>query len=286
MGSWIIIKVLVTGVKGQLGFDIVNLLNSQNVEAKGVDLEDFDLTDSVAVKDYVKNYSPDVIVHCAAYTAVDKAEEDKDLCYKVNVDGTQHLVDVAKELDCKFVYFSTDYVFEGNGQKEYEIDEKINPINHYGYTKYLGEKAVVDNLSKYFICRISWVFGENGNNFIKTMLRLAQTYPKLTVVSDQVGSPTYTKDVAVVVCDMIKTAKYGTYHVTNESFCSWYEFALEIFKQANIDIEVAPVPSSEYKTLATRPSNSRLSKKSLTENGFNKLPTWQDAISRYLKNIL
>ncbi len=279
-------KVLVTGVKGQLGFDILNLLNEQGVTAKGVDIDDFDLTDEKSVRDYVLNYAPDTIIHCAAYTAVDRAEDEKELCEKVNYNGTKNLVDVAKELDAKFVYFSTDYVFEGTGTTPFEVDEPANPINHYGYTKWLGEKAIRENLDKYFICRISWVFGENGKNFIKTMLNLAETHDKLTVVDDQIGSPTYCKDVAKLVCEMIKTEKYGTYHVTNEGFCSWYEFAVEIFKQAGKNIDVTPVDSSKYPAKAARPKNSRMSKAALTENGFEHLPTWQDALSRYLKNTL
>ncbi len=281
-----IIKVLVPGVKGQLGFDVVNTLTDLGIECKGVDVDDFDLTDEVASKDYALNYAPDVIVHCAAYTAVDKAEDDKETCEKVNVNGTRALAQAAKELDAKFFYISTDYVFEGVGDCAFEVDDAKNPINHYGYTKHQGEKQVEEILSKYFILRVTWTFGENGNNFVKTMLRLAQTHNKLTVVNDQVGSPTYTKDVAKTIGEMINTEKYGVYHVTNEGFCTWYEFAKEIFAKANLPIEVSPVTSAEYKTAAARPHNSILSKKSLSENGFSLLPTWQDGLSRFLENIL
>ncbi len=278
-------KVLVTGFNGQLGYDIVNLLKSQNVECVGVDINDFDLTDEKSVRDYVLNYNPNVIVHCAAYTAVDKAEDDRELCYKVNVDGTRYLAKVAKELDAKFVYFSTDYVFPGTGTQMYKEDDQTGPTNQYGITKLKGEEAVKELLEKYFICRISWVFGENGNNFIKTMLRLSETRDKLTVVNDQIGSPTYCKDVAKLVCEMIKTEKYGTYHVTNEGLCSWYEFACEIFKQAGRNITVEPVDSTAFPVKAERPKNSRMSKDKLEENGFERLPTWQDALGRFLKNI-
>lgn len=278
-------KVLVTGVKGQLGFDIVNLLNEQGVECRGVDIDDFDLTDAQAVSSYVMEYVPDVVIHCAAFTAVERAEEDRDLCYKVNVDGTQNLADAAKALDAKFVYFSTDYVFPGTGTHAYEPDDQTGPTNQYGLTKLLGEEAVRKTLEKYFICRISWVFGENGNNFIKTMLKLSETRDKLTVVADQIGSPTYCKDVAALVCKMITTERYGTYHVTNEGFCSWYDFACEIFKQAGIPMEVEPVDSSAYPAKVERPKNSRMSKQKLLDNGFELLPTWQDALGRFLKNV-
>lgn len=278
-------KVLVTGYNGQLGFDIVNLLKEKNVQCVGVDVNDFDLTDEDKVRDYVLNYNPDTIIHCAAYTAVDKAEDEKELCYKVNVKGTEYLAKIAKELDAKFVYFSTDYVFEGTGEVEYKENDKTSPNNQYGITKLQGEEAVIKLLKKYFICRISWVFGENGNNFIKTMLKLAKTKDKLTVVNDQVGSPTYCKDVAKLVCEMINTTKYGIYHVTNEGFCSWYEFACEIFKQANVDIKVEPVDSTAFPVKAQRPKNSRMSKDKLEQSGFERLPTWQNALSRFLKNI-
>lgn len=278
-------KVLVTGVKGQLGFDIVNLLEKQNVPCKGVDIDDFDLTDPTATYDYVMAYQPDVIVHCAAFTAVERAEEEKELCERVNYQGTENLLKAAKELDAKFVYFSTDYVFPGTGEHAYETEDPTGPTNQYGITKLMGEHAVTRSLSRYFICRISWVFGENGANFIKTMLRLAETRKELNVVDDQIGSPTYCKDVAKLTCEMITTEKYGVYHVTNEGFCSWYEFAKEIFRQANLDMKVNPVDSASYPTKVERPKNSRLSKRSLTENGFSLLPTWQDALARFLNNV-
>lgn len=278
-------KVLVTGYNGQLGFEIVNLLKEQNVECVGVDINNFDLTNEKSVNDYVLNYSPDIIIHCAAYTAVDRAEDEKELCYKVNVDGTKYMAQAAKELDAKFVYFSTDYVFPGTGVQEYKEDDVTGPTNQYGITKLQGEEVVKELLSKYFICRISWVFGENGNNFIKTMLKLAETRDKLTVVDDQIGSPTYCKDVAKLTCEMIRTEKYGVYHVTNEGFCSWYDFACEIFKQAGKEIKVEPVDSAAFPVKAERPKNSRMSKDKLEQSGFDRLPTWQDALSRYLKNI-
>lgn len=278
-------KVLVTGVKGQLGFDIVNLLTEQGVPCRGVDIEDFDLTDKSAVNVYVTAYAPDTIIHCAAFTAVDRAQDEIELCHKVNVDGTKNMVEVAKTLGAKFVYFSTDYVFPGVGTTEYKEDDKTGPTNQYGISKLLGENAVTENLTDYFIFRISWVFGENGNNFIKTMLKLSQTHDKLTVVADQIGSPTYCKDVATLVCDCIRTDKFGTYHLTNEGLCSWYDFACEIFKLAHKNVEVTPVSSSEYPVKAVRPLNSRLSKNKLTSSGFDRLPTWQNALARYLKNV-
>lgn len=279
-------KVLVTGVRGQLGFEVVNQLQQQQVVCCGIDVQEVDLTDDKAVKAYVLDYQPDIIVHCAAYTAVDKAEEETELCEKVNFGGTKSLVEAAKQLDAKFMYISTDYVFPGDGQRPYEVDDPTGPISQYGKTKWMGEQVVRQQLTKYFICRVSWTFGENGANFVKTMLRLAKTNPKISVVNDQIGSPTYCKDIAKLVCDMIMTDKYGTYHVTNEGFCSWYDFAVEIFQQAGIDVTVVPVDSSQFPTKAVRPKNSRMSKQALSDNGFERLPTWQDALGRFLKNII
>ena len=279
-------KVLVTGFNGQLGFDVVKELKSRNIECIGITREDFSLTDTEKMQAFVREYKPDVVVHCAAYTAVDKAEDEQDLCDEVNHLATENLAKVCKELDAKMIYISTDYVFSGSGESFYEVDDKKAPQNVYGKSKLNGELAVQAILEKYFIVRISWVFGSNGKNFIKTMLNLAKTHDKLTVVNDQIGSPTYTVDLAKLLCDMSVSDKYGVYHATNEGICSWYDFACEIFKQANIDITVEPVPSSAFPTKAKRPLNSRLSKNSLDQAGFSRLPSWQDALCRYLNNIL
>ena len=278
-------KVLVTGVKGQLGYDVVNELTKRGHIAIGTDIEEMDITDAGSVDKVIKESAPDAVVHCAAYTAVDAAEDNVDLCRKINAEGTQNIANVCKELDIKMVYISTDYVFDGEGERPWEPDDNRTPLNVYGQTKYEGELAVENTLEKFFIVRIAWVFGVNGKNFIKTMLNLGKTRDSLTVVNDQFGSPTYTYDLAKLLVDMVETDKYGIYHATNEGICTWYEFACEIFKQAGMDIKVSPVLASEYPAKAKRPSNSRMSKEKLTENGFEKLPTWQDALSRYLKEI-
>ncbi|MCM8901624.1 dTDP-4-dehydrorhamnose reductase [Caldicoprobacter algeriensis] len=276
-------EVLVTGARGQLGYDVVERLKELNIEHIGVDKEEFDLTDEKETKEFIKSYKPDVVVHCAAYTAVDKAEDEKELCHAVNVLGTRYVAEACKEIDAKMLYISTDYVFDGEKEGPYEVDDQPNPINYYGLTKYLGERKVQNILQKYFIVRISWVFGKNGSNFVKTMLRLGQERKEVRVVCDQVGSPTYTYDLARLLCEMIQTDKYGIYHATNEGYCSWYEFACEIFKTAGMDVKVIPIKSNEYPTKAKRPANSRLSKKRLELMGFNLLPHWRDALERYIK---
>lgn len=278
-------KILVTGVKGQLGFDVVNELELRGHEAIGVDIEEMDITDANSVNTVIREAKVDAVIHCAAYTAVDAAEDNADICRKVNALGTEHIAKVCKELDIKMIYISTDYVFDGNGERPWEPDDERDPLNVYGQTKYEGELAVQNNLDKYFIVRIAWVFGVNGKNFIKTMLNLGKTHDSLTVVSDQVGSPTYTFDLAVLLVDMVETEKYGVYHATNEGLCSWYEFACEIFKQAGMDVKVTPVDSSAYPAKAKRPSNSRMSKDKLEANGFKRLPAWEDALKRYLNVI-
>ena len=278
-------KVLVTGVKGQLGYDVVNELEKRGHIAIGTDIEEMDITDKESVTSVIKENAPDAVIHCAAYTAVDAAEDNEVLCRKINADGTQNIADVCKELDSKMIYISTDYVFDGEGERPWEPEDERTPLNVYGQTKYEGELAVQNTLDKYFIVRIAWVFGVNGKNFIKTMLNLGKTRDSLTVVNDQFGSPTYTYDLAKLLVDMVETEKYGIYHATNEGICTWYEFACEIFKQAGMNVKVSPVSASEYPAKAKRPSNSRMSKEKLTNNGFEKLPTWQDALSRYLKEI-
>ena len=278
-------KVLVTGVKGQLGYDVVNELTKRGIEAVGVDIQDMDITDATSVEKVIGEAAPDAVIHCAAYTAVDAAEDNVELCRRVNADGTQNIANVCKKLDCKMIYISTDYVFDGEGTRAWEPDDERHPLNVYGQTKYEGELAVQNTLEKYFIVRISWVFGVNGKNFIKTMLNLGKTHDHLTVVNDQFGSPTYTYDLARLLVDMVLTDKYGIYHATNEGICNWYEFACEIFRKAGMNVDVAHVPASEYPTKAKRTENSRMSKEKLTENGFERLPSWQDALERYLPQI-
>ena len=278
-------KVLVTGYKGQLGYDVVRELTARNIECKGVDIEDFDITDAEKTSDYIKGYAPDVVVHCSAYTAVDKAEDNIDICTAVNVKGPENIAKVCEEIGCKLVYFSTDYVFPGDGEKFYEVDDPTGPLGAYGKTKLGGELAVTGNCSKYFIIRISWVFGINGNNFVKTMLRVGKDRDEVSVVCDQIGSPTYTVDLAKLICDILITDKYGIYHATNENVCSWADFTEEIYRQAGYDTKVRRVTTEEYGAKAPRPKNSRMSKKSLDEKGFNRLPTWQDALARYLEEL-
>lgn len=279
-------KVLVTGVKGQLGFDVCRELDKRSIENKGIDRDDCDITDEQAVLSYIKNYAPDVVVHCAAYTAVDRAEDEKEICYNVNVKGTEYIARACKEIDAKMVYISTDYVFEGTGDKAYEVQDNTAPDNTYGITKYQGEEAVRKILSKYFIIRISWVFGINGNNFINTMMKLGESRSELNVVADQIGSPTYTYDTAPLICDMIATEKYGTYHATNEGYCSWADLAEYIFSVTGQKVLVHHIKSEEYPTKASRPKNSRLSKASLDNAGFKRLPDWQDAVKRYINEKL
>ncbi|MCI9502251.1 MAG: dTDP-4-dehydrorhamnose reductase [Hungatella sp.] len=277
-------KIFVTGVKGQLGFDVVNELEKRGHDAVGVDIQDMNITDKAAVKKKITESSPDGVIHCAAYTAVDAAEDNEELCRQVNAKGTEHIVSVCRDLGCKLMYISTDYVFNGQGTRPWEPDDEREPLNVYGQTKYEGELAV-ETLEKYFIVRIAWVFGVNGKNFIKTMLNLGKTRDSLTVVDDQIGSPTYTYDLARLLVDMIETEKYGRYHATNEGLCTWYEFAREIFKQAGIQVNVTPVTSDQYPAKAKRPMNSRMDKSKLTEKGFQPLPPWQDALRRYLEAI-
>lgn len=279
-------KVLVTGVKGQLGFDVCLELDKRHIENKGIDRDDCDITDETAVLNYIKSYAPDVVVHCAAYTAVDRAEDEKEICYNVNVKGTEYIARACKEIDAKMVYISTDYVFEGVGETAYEIDDKAAPDNTYGITKYQGEEEVRKILNKYFIIRISWVFGINGNNFINTMMKLGESRSELNVVADQIGSPTYTYDTAPLICDMIATEKYGTYHATNEGYCSWADLAEYIFSVTGQKVLVHHIKSEEYPTKASRPKNSRLSKSSLDKAGFKRLPDWQDAVKRYIDEKL
>lgn len=281
-------KLLVTGYKGQLGFDVVNEAKARGLEAVGVDIDEMDITNAKQVNEVIKAGDYDAVVHCAAWTAVDKAEEPELLnkVRAVNATGTQNIVNVCKELDIPVMYFSTDYVFDGQGTTPWNEYDERHPLNVYGQTKYEGELAV-ETYPKHFIIRIAWVFGKNGNNFIKTMLRLGKERGAVSVVNDQIGNPTYTFDLAKLVVDMIQTDKYGTYHATNSGdFISWYDFACEIFKQAGMnEVQVTPVDSTAFPAKAIRPKNSRMNQTELDKNGFNRLPAWQDALSRYLKEI-
>ncbi len=301
-------KVLVTGVAGQLGYDVMNELAKRNYEAVGSDVApqysgmveaskvsempyvQMDITDEKIVEECIEKVKPDVVIHCAAWTAVDMAEDDDkiDKVRAVNAGGTRNIANVCKKLGCKMVYISTDYVFDGQGTAAWEPDCKdYKPMNVYGQTKLEGELAVAELLERYFIVRIAWVFGKNGKNFIKTMLNVGKTHDTVRVVNDQIGTPTYTYDLARLLVDMIETEKYGYYHVTNEGgYISWYDFTCEIYRQAGYDTKVIPVSTEEYGlSKAARPYNSRLSKSKLIENGFTPLPTWQDALARYLKEI-
>ena len=274
-------KVLVTGAKGQLGTDLMNELAKRGIEGIGVDVEEMDITDAEACRRVIKASGADAVIHCAAYTAVDAAEDNVELCRRINGEGTRNVAQACKEADVKLMYISTDYVFDGQGTRPWEPDDERHPLNVYGQTKYEGELAVEELSDKYFIVRIAWVFGVAGKNFIKTMLRLGKERGAVSVVDDQVGSPTYTYDLARLLVDMIQTDKYGRYHATNEGLCSWYEFAKEIFRQAGMDVPVTPVSSDAFPAKATRPSNSRLNKDKLSENGFERLPAWQDALGRF-----
>lgn len=278
-------KILVTGVTGQLGYDVMKMLEAREIECRGVGRKEFDLTDGKSTVDYITEYRPDAVIHCAAYTAVDKAEDEPELCRKVNVEGTRWIARACREIGAKMLYLSTDYVFPGTGEAAYEVDDPKGPQGVYGKTKLGGEKTVKELLERYFIVRISWVFGKNGKNFVRTMLRLAKEHDEVRVVDDQIGSPTYTADLAPLLCDMIATEQYGTYHATNEGTCSWAEFAAEIFRQAGCSTKVTAIPSSEYPAKAKRPLNSRMSKKSLDKGGFYRLPKWQDALKQYLQEI-
>ena len=279
-------KVLVTGVKGQLGYDVVRELQKRGHEAVGVDIDEMDITDAAAVERVMTEVQPDAVIHCSAYTAVDRAEEDTEICRRVNVDGTENIAKICKKLDCKMLYLSTDYIFSGDGERPWELDDEASPLNAYGQSKYDGELALKKYVEKYFIVRISWVFGINGNNFIKTMLRLGRENGAVKVVDDQIGSPTYTYDLARLLVDMIESDRYGAYHATNEGICSWYEFAKEIFRAAGMDnVSVTPVKSGEFPVKAKRPKNSRMSKEKLVTNGFSLLPAWQDAVARYIKEL-
>lgn len=279
-------KILVTGYTGQLGYDVFQEGSKRGFEMVGLGSKDLDITQKHLVNQSVKEILPDAIIHCAAYTSVDKAEDDKDNCWNVNVNGTRYLAEAAKDVGAKFMYISTDYVFNGEGDTPFKENDEPCPVGYYGLTKYEGEKMTQSILSDWFIVRISWVFGVNGNNFVKTMLRLSETNDELNVVGDQVGSPTNTFDLSRLLIDMIQTNKYGIYHATNEGYCSWADFANEIFKQAGKPVKVNYIKTEDYPTRAVRPRNSRLSKQKLVDNGFLPLQSWQESLNHYLKEIL
>lgn len=307
-------RILVTGARGQLGYDVVRCLEKRKagcregrqaecqaegkagcqagrkaeyqpggqIECLGIGHEECDITDGEKVLELIGGYRPDAVIHCASYTNVNKAESEPELCRLVNVTGTENIAKACKAVGAKLIYISTDYVFAGEGEQFYRPEDKAAPINTYGQSKYDGELAVMAALTRYFIVRISWVFGKNGNNFVKTMLRLGKEQPQVRVVCDQFGSPTYTEDLAELLCDMVMTEKYGIYHASNEGVCSWAEFTEEIFRQAGLGAKVVPIRTEEYPTPAARPRNSRMSKQCLEDAGFSRLPDWKDALVRFL----
>lgn len=275
-------KVLVTGATGLLGGEVVDVLKSRNIECRGIGSKDLDITQEGKVHKYIKAYRPDAVIHCAAYTDADKAESEPEKCRAVNALGTAYIAEACREIDTKMVYISTDYVFGDDGDRPHEVDDPVYPLNVYGQTKWEGEEAVRRILRKYFIVRISWVFGKHGDNFVTTMLRLGQTHKEISVVADQFGAPTYTADLAPLLCDMAQTEKFGTYHACNSGCCSWAEFAEEIFRQAHMDVKVKHIATEEYPTKARRPKNSRLDTGILKDSDFGSLPEWVKAVECFI----
>ena len=278
-------RVLVTGVTGQLGFDVMRELTVRGIGAYGATRQEMPLTEPAVLRSFIEEKKPEVVIHCAAYTAVDRAEDEAELCQAVNGEAVAAIAEACAAIDAKLIYISTDYVFAGEGERFYRPEDAKGPRNVYGRTKLSGELAVQAALTKFFIVRISWVFGIHGKNFIRTMLQLAKSHDTLTVVADQVGSPTYTVDLARLLVDMAAGDRYGIYHATNEGTCSWAELAAEVFRQRSLGVKVVPVPSSAYPTKAVRPKNSRLSKDCLDAAGFARLPAWPDAVRRYLAEL-
>ena len=278
-------KILVTGANGQLGHDVLLNLAARGIDRVSADIAEFDITQAAATEQFIAAHQPDAVIHCAAYTAVDKAEDDVELCRLINVTGTENIAHACQKINAKMVYVSTDYVFPGLGDIPYETNSQTAPLSTYGKTKLEGELIVQQLLKRYFIVRTSWVFGKNGTNFVKTMLRLGKEREEVNVVCDQIGSPTYTVDLARLLVDMALSEQYGVYHATNEGFCNWAEFATEIFRQAGISTRVNFISSDQFPTRAHRPLNSRLSKASLNDVGFRRLPTWEDALERFLAEI-
>ena len=278
--------IIVTGAKGQLGGDVCEALTQKGISNIGIDIDDVDITDFPALERFFEKNQADAVIHCAAYTAVDKAEEEKEKCFLINAKGTENIAKCCKKFSMKLLYVSTDYVFSGKGETAFAVDDEKGPLNVYGESKLLGEKAVTENTDRYFIVRTSWVFGEKNTNFIHTMLKLSETRDTVRVVCDQIGSPTYSRHLAYLLSRMVGTEKYGVYHATNEGFCSWHELASFSLQYAGKRTNVLPVFSKDYPSKAVRPLNSRLSKKSLDKAGFSRLPTWQDAVKEYLDKIL
>lgn len=279
-------KVLVTGASGQLGFDVCRELRQRGIEHRGLSSKELDIRDGAAVQRMLEEYRPDAVIHCAAYTQVDRAEEEPEQCFAVNALGTRNIARACAAVGAKLLYISTDYVFPGTGERPYEPEDETGPLGIYGKSKLEGEHAVRELLDRFFIVRISWAFGINGGNFIRTMLRLSETVDTVRVVDDQVGSPTYTADLAPLLCDMIQTEKYGIYHASNEGFCSWAELAEAVFAAAGRQTKVQRVTTAEYGAKAPRPHNSRLSKTKLPERGFCPLPWWQDGLKRFLEEMI
>ncbi len=279
--------ILVTGCNGQLGHDVIDELKNRGIICAGVDIDDFDMTNAVQTDAFIRRAQPSAVIHCAAYTAVDKAESEPDVCRKVNAEGTKNIAEVCAYLKAKLVYISTDYVFPGNGETPFGVHDKTGPLNVYGKTKLAGEKAALSINPKTFIIRTSWVYGINGGNFVKTMIRLGKSHDEIRVVNDQIGSPTYTRDLARLICDMVETEKYGVYHATNEGYCSWAEFARAILNEADVPrCRIIPVTTKEYGlSAAKRPFNSRLSKINLDFASFKRLPNWRDALGRYIVEL-
>lgn len=279
-------KILVTGIRGQLGYDVMKILKSRNIEALGVSSADMDITDRASVNRVMDGFGPDAVIHCAAWTAVDAAEDEEAACRSVNVDGTENIALACRRTGASMMYFSTDYVFGGEGTRPWKPGDETAPQSVYGRSKLDGENKVREILpDRHFIIRLQWVYGINGKNFVRTMLRLSETHDRLTVVADQVGGPSYTPDIARLACDMILTDRYGTYHAANTGYCSWYDFSKAIFEEAGRRVEVVPVTSDQYPAKAKRPHNSRLDTSALTENGFRQLPPWRDALHRFIEEL-
>ena len=276
-------KVFLTGISGQLGYDVARELKKRKLDFMGVSSRELDIRDPLAVDAMLTDYRPDAVIHCAAYTKVDHAEEEAEVCWDVNAEGTKNIASVCRRLGARLIYISTDYVFPGNGERFYEPDDPVSPLNVYGMSKYAGELAVRSLVREHFIVRTSWVIGENGGNFVKTMLRLAETHATLSVVDDQIGSPSFTADLAPLLCDMLVSERFGTYHAANEGICSWAELAETIFSYAEKNVLVRHVSTEEYGAVAARPLNSRLNKAKLAENGFAQLPDWRSSLKRYLR---
>jgi len=278
-------KVLVTGASGQLGYDIIKYLKSKKIDCFGPNRASLEITNFKQTEDIIRSYSPDIVIHCAAFTNVDQAELSADECMLVNAKSTINIANVCNELGAKIVYISTDYVFSGEEAGPYEIDSATSPISVYGFSKLVGEKEVIQRVKEHFIIRTSWAYGTNGKNFVTTMLNLGRNLESVDVVSDQIGSPTYTHDLSIIISELMQTDRYGIYHVTNEGFCSWAEFAEQIFEYAGYKTKVNSISSEKYKRIAKRPKNSMLSKQNIEDNGFRRLPEWRDALRRYLTEI-